>query len=105
MRYNYMITRRFAPRLIQSVLIAPLDTAQMFAKISRALRLTATLELKTAEKLRALVDGVAAEQEARREETAKRAAASKRSSSATRRSRPAACEAPPAGPLRLGPRA
>jgi hypothetical protein len=49
----------------------------MFAKITRALRLTAALEIKTAEKLRALIDGVAAECEARGEETARRAAAAK----------------------------
>jgi hypothetical protein len=47
----------------------------MFAKISRALRLTAALEMKTADNLRALIDGVAVEQETRRAETARRATA------------------------------
>jgi hypothetical protein len=51
------------------------DAAVMFAKITRALRLTAALEMKTAEKLRALIAGVAVERETRREETARRATA------------------------------
>lgn len=48
------------------------DAAVMFAKFTRALRLTAALEMKTAEKLRALIDGVALDRETRREETARR---------------------------------
>jgi hypothetical protein len=50
------------------------DPSAMFARLSRAVRLTLALEAKTDERLRALVAGVAVEREKHREETARRVA-------------------------------
>jgi hypothetical protein len=47
------------------------DPSAMFARLSRAVRLTLALEAKTDERLRALVAGVAAEREKRLQEAAR----------------------------------
>jgi hypothetical protein len=51
------------------------DPAAMFARMTRAVRLTIALEAKTAENLRALIAGLPLERETRRVEAAKRAEA------------------------------
>src|SRR5271155_2442462 len=48
------------------------DPSAMFARLSRAVRLTLALEAKTDERLRALIAGVATEREKRRQEAAQR---------------------------------